>query len=72
MTNEQLVAHVEFLEAELAKAKAFKKWVHDYLDNIGVPHDPNPERTKATECRISGRMDWLITHDVTKQFEAAV
>lgn len=52
------------LLAELAKAQAFKSWVHDWLDNAGVPHDPEPEHTKEHGCRISGRMQWLLAHTV--------
>jgi predicted RNA-binding Zn-ribbon protein involved in translation (DUF1610 family) len=37
----------------------FKQWVHAYLDNIGVPHDPDAEHTAQHGCRISGRMNHL-------------
>jgi hypothetical protein len=42
------------------KALAFKTWVHKYLDDRGVPHDPMAERTAKTGCRISARLDWLF------------
>jgi hypothetical protein len=39
--------------------QAFKQWVHDYLDNLGVPKEfPEGEHTKCG-CRIGDRMDWL-------------
>jgi hypothetical protein len=37
----------------------FKQWVHAYLDNVGVPHDPDPVHTAEHGCRISGRMNYL-------------
>lgn len=46
------------LEAENAKLKAFKKYVHDRLDAYGVPVDPESPH-KAHGCRIGGRLDWV-------------
>lgn len=57
---EKCGVHLEELEKQLEALAKFKKWVHDYLDNIGVPHDPAPEHTKEHGCRISGRMRWLL------------
>jgi hypothetical protein len=44
----------------IAKLEEFKHYVHQKLDEAGVPADPNPERTKSTGCRIENRLDWLI------------
>jgi hypothetical protein len=42
-------------------AEAFKRWVHAWLDAAGVPHDPDPEHTRAHGCRISGRLRYLLS-----------
>ena len=50
------------IQAERNKADAlaaFKAWTHSWLDAHGVPADPDPEKTRATGCRIGGRMEWL-------------
>lgn len=44
---------------ERNKLAEFKAYVHKRLDAMGVPHDPTPETTTATGCRISGRLDYL-------------
>lgn len=56
----------EVLRAELAterehsgKLAAFKQYVHDRLDGMGVPHDPDPEHNAAHGCRIEGRLNYL-------------
>lgn len=41
------------------KLQAFKDWVHNYLDEHGVPHHP-PGTHGAAGCRIGDRMDWLM------------
>lgn len=50
---------IEELEADNTKLAAFKAWVHNRLDELGVPADPDPENTARDGCRISGRIDWL-------------
>lgn len=47
------------LKAELAKAAAFKAFVHKRLDEIQVPEDPYPVETKETGCRIGSRLSWV-------------
>ncbi len=42
------------------KLQAFKDWVHNRLDQAGVPADPDPESNKSHGCRISGRFTWLF------------
>jgi hypothetical protein len=56
------VSEICRLTAELDKLQAFKDWVHPWLDAHGVPHDPDPEKTAATGCRISNRMAWLLAN----------
>lgn len=57
---------IERLTKERDALAAFKKWVHDWLDAVGVPHDPEPEHTKEHGCRISGRMRWLLNNKSSK------
>jgi hypothetical protein len=45
--------------AERDRFQAFKTWVHAWLDSVGVPSDPDPEKTKVTGCRIGGRLAYL-------------
>ncbi len=45
----------------MAKLAAFKAFVHKWLDDAGVPADPDPQRTLSTGCRVSVRLDWLRT-----------
>src|SRR4051812_734489 len=47
------------LRAERDALQAFKTWVHEWLDANGVPHDPDPDKTTATGCRIGGRLEYL-------------
>ncbi len=46
--------------AAQALNSAFKSYVHARLDAAGVPPDPEPEITKATGCRIGGRLNWVL------------
>lgn len=45
---------------EIIALRAFKSWVHSYLDGKGVPHDPDPAGNAKHGCRISGRMEWVF------------
>lgn len=54
-------------ESRAAKAEAFKAWVHEWLDNEGVPADPEPEQNAASGCRVGGRMRWLKTRLATAE-----
>lgn len=40
-------------------AEAFKKYVHDRLDKMGVPSDPEPEQNAKHGCRIEGRLNYI-------------
>lgn len=46
-------------EQNIKKLQAFKDFVHNKLNELGVPEDPNPQMTKITGCRIGPRLDWL-------------
>lgn len=47
------------LKAENENLKAFKSYVHDRLDKMGIPSDPEPENNLAHGCRIEGRLNNL-------------
>lgn len=47
------------LATERDKLKKFKEYVHDRLNDMGVPEDPHPKHTLETGCRIEGRLDWV-------------
>lgn len=46
-------------DKEIEKLKKFKAYVHDRLDKIGVPNDPEPENNKSHGCRIEGRLNFI-------------
>lgn len=52
--------HCDDWQTRAEKAEAFKAYVHKRLDDAGVPHDPEPEQTAATGCRIEGRLDAVL------------
>jgi len=54
----EAVAANKQLEAENAKLRAFKDFVHQRLDAMGVPVDPPGEHRDAG-CRIGQRLDWV-------------
>lgn len=55
-----LDAYVDFEhEEELIKLRNFRQYVHDRLDKIGIPADPEPEQNKEHGCRIKGRLNYL-------------
>lgn len=41
-------------------AEAFKAWVHAFLDERGVPADPDPEANQRSGCRIGCRLRWVF------------
>jgi hypothetical protein len=47
----------------LERAEAFKAYVHQRLDAMGVPADPNPEANAQHGCRVEGRLDWLCAQE---------
>jgi hypothetical protein len=60
--------HDEFewsnLQQNVAKLQAFKDYVHDRLDKMGVPVDPESPH-KAAGCRIGGRIDFVESQSAT-------
>jgi len=51
-------AHNELSEKIDALAN-FKKYVHDRLDKMGIPSDPEPENNNKHGCRIEGRLNFM-------------
>lgn len=49
------------LEREVEKLRAFKAYVHERLDKMGVPADPPGEHRDAG-CRVGQRLDVLEDH----------
>lgn len=52
-------AEADSLRAALAKAEAFKAYVHKRLDDAGVPADPEPAENAKHGCRVEGRLNYL-------------
>lgn len=48
---------MEKLIQQLADLQTFKSYVHDRLDAMNVPSNPNPDRMAVTGCRIGPRLD---------------
>lgn len=46
---------------------AFKRYVHERLDEAGVPVDPCPTKTAHTGCRIGNRLDWILLRHIETQ-----
>jgi len=53
----ELLDRIKSLKAELEKLQAFKQYVHDRLDKMGIPPDPEPENNATHGCRIEGRLN---------------
>lgn len=45
---------------ELKKMLAFKAYVHQRLDQAGVPADPEPAENAKHGCRIEGRLNFVL------------
>lgn len=59
MTNQQVadaIVEFEYLIEQVEKLQAFKEYVHDRLDKMGIEKDPESEH-KEHGCRIGGRLD---------------
>lgn len=57
--EDEAADEIERLRAERDKLHAFKVYVHQRLDAMGVPHSvPESEHDKAG-CRVGGRLDWV-------------
>lgn len=46
-------------QQELDKLRKFKTYVHDRLDKMGIPEDPEAEVNAKTGCRIEGRLNFI-------------
>lgn len=55
---ELLVAETK-ADGELATLRKFKEYVHQRLDALGIPVDPDPAKTTETGCRVGRRFDYL-------------
>ncbi len=58
------------LAETLARLAAFKAYVHERLDQAGVPADPESIH-KAAGCRVGGRLDWLLAQLEAARMDAA-
>lgn len=45
---------------ERKKLQAFKDYVHQRLDDAGVPPNPSPPKHALHGCRIGDRLDWVL------------
>jgi hypothetical protein len=45
------------LRASNDKLQKFKEYVHDRLDKMGIPENPEPDNNAAHGCRIEGRLN---------------
>lgn len=54
-----LINEIRRLNAELEKLAKFKAYVHQRLDDAGIPVDPESAH-KAEGCRIGGRLDIVL------------
>lgn len=48
---------LEQSQQKCEKLQEFKDYVHDRLDKMGVPTDPEPENNAEHGCRIEGRLN---------------
>jgi hypothetical protein len=44
---------------EVVALRKFKQYVHERLDAMHVPADPEPEKTLEHGCRVGERLNWL-------------
>lgn len=63
-----LIAKNTELEYQVKKLQAFKDYVHDRLDKMGIEKDPESVH-KAAGCRIGGRID-IVEQQVKELREA--
>lgn len=63
-------AAVEVSAAQLERLSTFKKYVHDRLDQMNVPTDPEPVASAAHGCRIEGRLNWLLDQMIEAEDKA--
>lgn len=49
--------HLKDSRKRIEHLEEFKKYVHDRLDKMGIPADPDPDNNKEHGCRIEGRLN---------------
>lgn len=59
--SEIITKHADgWFREQVEKLQAFKDWVHNYLDTLGVPKEfPDGVHTQEG-CRVGDRLDWLV------------
>lgn len=56
---EDIVVDLKRIKDVHEKAVKFKSYVHERLDKLGIPADPEPEKNATTGCRIEGRLNYI-------------
>lgn len=67
--RKEYAADLAAAEQRVRELEAFKKWVHDYLDGMGIPTHPDGPHSKEG-CRIGDRMD--IVRERVAELESAL
>jgi hypothetical protein len=62
--RERMREHVRKAKSEIEKLSKFKAYVHQRLDEAGIPKDPESPH-KAQGCRIGGRLDIALRQPIT-------
>lgn len=60
---------VRVLVGQRDKLAAFKKYVHDRLDQADVPTDPEPAENAKHGCRIDGRLNYVLKNWAARDAE---
>ena len=63
--HEKASGEIERMRAEVAALQAFKDYVHERLDQAGIPTHPDGEHSKAG-CRIGDRLDIALAAQALK------
>lgn len=50
---------IQSLREDNKKLKEFKSYVHDRLDKMSIPSDPEPSSSQTPGCRIEGRLNYI-------------
>jgi hypothetical protein len=56
---EVLKATAKELQIKFKRLEEFKAYVHEKLDDMGIPENPEPEKTEQHGCRISERLKFI-------------
>ncbi|MBS0200483.1 MAG: hypothetical protein JSR70_08540 [Proteobacteria bacterium] len=57
-SKSDIAAELAWRDRQIDELRAFKQYVHDRLDGMGIPVDPDSPH-KAAGCRIGGRLDYV-------------